>query len=194
MKRSTRVLLALGIVLALIFSSLVAWGVFLFERERRAAIALENAEKAFEKKDFDGALTLLSRTLEMHLFPAQKATAYYRRAWLESQKFRHDEAIRDYTEAFESFDVLVSPTSPTTAFRIGERTGDPMSMYLSDVFTIPANLAGVPAISVPCGVDDNGLPIGFQIVAPILGERVLLRAANALEAKLGLGLRPPIAA
>src|SRR5437763_52903 len=99
MKRSTRILLALGIVLALIFSSLVAWGLFLFERERRAAIALENAEKAFEKKDFDGALTLLSRALEMHLFPAQKATAYYRRAWLENQKFKYDEAIRDYTEA-----------------------------------------------------------------------------------------------
>ena len=99
MKQSTKILLALGIVLALIFSSLVAWGVFLFERERRAAIALENAEKAFEKKDFDGALTLLSRALEMHLFPAQKATAYYRRAWLENQKFKYDEAIRDYTEA-----------------------------------------------------------------------------------------------
>src|SRR5438046_6765282 len=64
MKQSTKILLALGIFLALIFSSLVAWGVFLFERERRAAIAFENAEKAFEKKDFDGALTLLSRALE----------------------------------------------------------------------------------------------------------------------------------
>jgi|GEM_PF-882266 len=99
MKRSTIIVLALGITLALIFSGLIGWGVFLFERERRAAIALEDAEKAFEKKDFNGAIALLSRALEMHLFPAQKATAYDRRAWLENQKFKYDEAIRDYTEA-----------------------------------------------------------------------------------------------
>ena len=87
--------------------------------------------------------------------------------------------------------MLVSPTSPTTAFRIGERADDPLAMYLSDVFTIPANLAGVPAISVPCGLDDAGLPIGLQFTAPVLGEPLLFRAANALERDLGLVLRPP---
>ena len=90
--------------------------------------------------------------------------------------------------------MLVSPTSPTTAFRIGERADDPMAMYLSDVFTIPANLAGVPAISVPCGLDSAGLPVGLQLTAPVLGESVLFSAAHALEAELGLDLRPPLLA
>jgi aspartyl-tRNA(Asn)/glutamyl-tRNA(Gln) amidotransferase subunit A len=121
------------------------------------------------------------------------SAGYYEAYYGQAQKVR-TLIIRDYAEAFEGFDVLVSPTSPSTAFKIGERTGDPMSMYLSDVFTIPANLAGIPAISVPCGVDPNGLPIGFQIAAPILGEEVLFRAAAALEASLGLTLRPPLAA
>jgi aspartyl-tRNA(Asn)/glutamyl-tRNA(Gln) amidotransferase subunit A len=69
-----------------------------------------------------------------------------------------------------------------------------MAMYLNDVFTIPANLAGVPAISVPCGLDGAGLPIGLQLTAPVLGETTLLRAASAVEAALGLDLRPPIIA
>ena len=69
-----------------------------------------------------------------------------------------------------------------------------MAMYLNDIFTIPANLAGVPAISVPCGLDDAGLPIGLQLTAPVLGEPVLFRAAHALERDLGLVLRPPVLA
>ena len=69
-----------------------------------------------------------------------------------------------------------------------------MAMYLNDIFTIPANLSGMPAVSVPCGFDDRGLPVGLQFTAPVLGERTLLRAASALEAELGLDLRPPILA
>ncbi|MET1012427.1 MAG: amidase family protein, partial [Actinomycetota bacterium] len=86
------------------------------------------------------------------------------------------------------------PTSPTTAFGVGEKVDDPMAMYLNDIFTIPANLAGVPAISVPCGLDDAGLPIGLQLTAPVLSEPVLFRAAHALERDLGLVLRPPVLA
>ncbi len=100
--------------------------------------------------------------------------------------------IRDYERAFESFDVLVSPTSPTTAFRIGERADDPLAMYLSDVFTIPANLAGVPGISIPSGLDDAGLPVGLQITAPVLGEALLLRVAHALEGELAFDAVPPL--
>jgi aspartyl-tRNA(Asn)/glutamyl-tRNA(Gln) amidotransferase subunit A len=100
--------------------------------------------------------------------------------------------IRDYEAAFERFDVLVSPTSPTTAFRIGEKADDPMAMYLNDIFTIPANLAGVPAISIPCGLDDAGLPIGLQLTAPALDEATVLRAAHALEVDLALDLRAPL--
>jgi aspartyl-tRNA(Asn)/glutamyl-tRNA(Gln) amidotransferase subunit A len=118
------------------------------------------------------------------------SAGYYEAYYGQAQKVR-TLVIRDYEAAFERFDVLVSPTSPTTAFKIGERADDPMAMYLSDVFTIPANLAGVPAISVPSGLDSAGLPVGLQFTAPVLGERVLFRAAHALEQDLALGLRPP---
>jgi len=121
------------------------------------------------------------------------SAGYYEAYYGQAQKVR-TLIIRDYERSFQDFDVLVSPTSPTTAFRIGERADDPMAMYLSDVFTIPANLAGVPAVSVPCGLDPDGLPVGLQFTAPVLGERVLFRAANALERDLGLVLRPPILA
>ena len=119
------------------------------------------------------------------------SAGYYEAYYGQAQKVR-TLIIRDYEEAFARFDVLVSPTSPTTAFRIGERAGDPLAMYLSDVFTIPANLAGVPAISVPCGFDAAGLPVGLQFTAPVLREDVVLRAAAALEADLALDLRPPL--
>jgi aspartyl-tRNA(Asn)/glutamyl-tRNA(Gln) amidotransferase subunit A len=119
------------------------------------------------------------------------SAGYYEAYYGQAQKVR-TLIIRDYRSAFERFDVLVSPTSPTTAFRIGERADDPMAMYLSDVFTIPANLAGVPAISVPCGVDAAGLPVGLQLTAPVLEEARVLRVAHVLEADLGLALRPPL--
>jgi aspartyl-tRNA(Asn)/glutamyl-tRNA(Gln) amidotransferase subunit A len=119
------------------------------------------------------------------------SAGYYEAYYGQAQKVR-TLIIQDYREAFERFDVLVSPTSPTTAFRLGERADDPMAMYLSDVFTIPANLAGVPAISVPCGLDGAGLPVGLQLTAPVLEEARVLRVAHVLEADLGLGLRPPL--
>ena len=108
------------------------------------------------------------------------SAGYYEAYYGQAQKVR-TLIIRDYERMFEDFDLLVSPTSPTTAFAIGDKVDDPMAMYLNDIFTIPANLAGVPAISVPCGLDADGLPVGLQLTAPVLGEQVLLRAANALE-------------
>jgi aspartyl-tRNA(Asn)/glutamyl-tRNA(Gln) amidotransferase subunit A len=121
------------------------------------------------------------------------SAGYYEAYYGQAQKVR-TLIIRDYEQSFDRFDVLVSPTSPTTAFRIGERADDPLAMYLSDIFTIPANLAGVPAITVPCGFDEAGLPVGLQFTAPVLGEQVLFRAAAALERDLGLVLRPPVLA
>jgi aspartyl-tRNA(Asn)/glutamyl-tRNA(Gln) amidotransferase subunit A len=121
------------------------------------------------------------------------SAGYYEAYYGQAQKVR-TLVIRDYETAFERFDILISPTSPTTAFRIGEKADDPMAMYLNDIFTIPANLAGVPAISVPCGLDDAGLPIGIQLTAPALDEPTLLRAAHALESDLDLDLRPPLLA
>jgi aspartyl-tRNA(Asn)/glutamyl-tRNA(Gln) amidotransferase subunit A len=89
--------------------------------------------------------------------------------------------VRDFAAAYETFDLLVSPTSPTTAFRFGDKIDDPLSMYLSDVCTIPSNLAGQPAISVPFGVGADGLPVGVQVLAPTLGEPTMFRAAAVLE-------------
>ena len=111
------------------------------------------------------------------------SAGYYDAYYGQAQKVR-TLIIRDYERAFADFDVLVSPTSPTTAFRIGERADDPLAMYLSDVFTIPANLAGVPAISVPCGLDSGGLPIGLQFTAPAL------RRARALPRRPCARARP----
>jgi aspartyl-tRNA(Asn)/glutamyl-tRNA(Gln) amidotransferase subunit A len=119
------------------------------------------------------------------------SAGYYEAYYGQAQKVR-TLVIRDYEAAFERFDVLVSPTSPTTAFRIGEKADDPMAMYLNDIFTIPANLAGVPAISIPSGLDDAGLPVGVQLTAHALDEPTLFRAAHALESDLGLDLRPPL--
>ncbi len=90
--------------------------------------------------------------------------------------------LRDFARAYERFDLLLSPTSPSTAFPLGAKTSDPMTMYLNDVCTIPSNLAGHPAISAPFGVGDDGLPVGVQLLGPALAETTLFRAAAVLEA------------
>lgn len=121
------------------------------------------------------------------------SAGYYEAYYGQAQKVR-TLIIRDYERAFESFDVLVSPTSPTTAFKLGEKTDDPLAMYLSDVFTIPANLAGVPAISIPSGLDGSGLPVGLQVTAPVLGEAMMMRVAGALQRGLAFGAVPSLLA
>jgi aspartyl-tRNA(Asn)/glutamyl-tRNA(Gln) amidotransferase subunit A len=129
--------------------------------------------------------------LGTHVLSAGYYDAYYGSA----QKVR-TLVQRDFAAAFGQADVLVSPTSPTTAFKFGEKMNDPLSMYLSDIATIPANLAGVPAMSLPAGVaDDDGLPVGFQILAPAHEDATMYRVAGALEAGLGgsLATRCPAA-
>jgi aspartyl-tRNA(Asn)/glutamyl-tRNA(Gln) amidotransferase subunit A len=121
------------------------------------------------------------------------SAGYYEAYYGQAQKVR-TLIIRDYEAAFERFDVLVSPTSPTTAFPIGAKVDDPLAMYLNDVFTIPANLSGVPAISIPSGLDERGLPVGLQLTAPVLREDRLLRAAFALEQAIGFDARPSLVA
>jgi aspartyl-tRNA(Asn)/glutamyl-tRNA(Gln) amidotransferase subunit A len=111
--------------------------------------------------------------------------AYYRKAGQVRTLIR-----RDFDKAFEQCDVIVTPVSPTTAFKIGEKTEDPLTMYLSDIFTIPVNLAGLPAISLPCGFDGKGLPIGCQIIGKPLDETLLLQTAFLLEAEKKLKKRP----
>jgi aspartyl-tRNA(Asn)/glutamyl-tRNA(Gln) amidotransferase subunit A len=107
------------------------------------------------------------------------SSGYYDAYYLKAQKIR-TLIKRDFDEAFQKFDALVAPTSPTVAFPIGARTDDPVAMYLSDVCTIPVNLAGLPGISIPCGFAE-GLPVGFQIIGKALDESMVLRVANAYE-------------
>jgi aspartyl-tRNA(Asn)/glutamyl-tRNA(Gln) amidotransferase subunit A len=98
---------------------------------------------------------------------------------------------REFAAAFERFDFLVSPTTPAPAFRIGEKAEDPLSMYLSDIFTVPANLVGFPAIALPSGFTAEGLPVSLQVMAPHFGEADLLRAARAYERETNYGMRRP---
>jgi len=111
------------------------------------------------------------------------SAGYYEAYYAKAQKVRT--IIReDFKGAFEKVDVIITPTSPTTAFKIGEKIDDPLTMYLSDIYTTSANLAGIPAISVPCGKDSKGLPIGLQIMGKPLSEGLILKVAYALERSL----------
>ena len=108
------------------------------------------------------------------------SSGYYDAYYLKALKVRN--LIRgDFVRAFEKSDCIMMPVSPTTAFKIGEKINDPLTMYLSDIYTIAANLAGVPAVSIPCGFDDKGLPIGLQILTPAFAEDKLLRIAGMFE-------------
>ncbi len=119
------------------------------------------------------------------------SSGYYDAYYAKAQKVR---ALvkRDYQQAFEKCDAILTPTSPSVAFKIGERSDDPLAMYLSDIYTVSANLAGVPAISVPCGLSGEGLPIGVQLVGNFWAEDVLLNFAHIYETAHPLGARPHI--
>ena len=108
------------------------------------------------------------------------SAGYYDAYYLKAQQVR-TLLKRDFDQAFEQVDVIACPVSPTTAFKIGEKTDDPLSMYLADVFTLSLNLAGNCGLSVPCGFDQAGLPIGLQLIGPAFGEETILRAAYAYE-------------
>src|SRR5205085_6836001 len=108
------------------------------------------------------------------------SAGYYDAYYGQAQRVR-TLIIRDFEAAYADFDVLLSPTAPTTAFALGAKTENPLAMYLSDVCTIPSNLAGHPAISVPFGAGDDGLPVGVQVMAPALGEEAMFRVAGTLE-------------
>jgi aspartyl-tRNA(Asn)/glutamyl-tRNA(Gln) amidotransferase subunit A len=107
------------------------------------------------------------------------SAGYYDAYYLKAQKVR-TLISREFQEAFQKYDILVTPVSPTTAFKLGEKVEDPVQMYLSDICTIPVNIAGIPAMSVPAGFVD-GLPVGMQIMGRPLGEETILRAAYAYE-------------
>ena len=108
------------------------------------------------------------------------SAGYYDAYYLKAQRVRT--LIKsDFDEAFKRCDVIATPTTPTTAFKLGEKTQDPLQMYLSDIFTISINLAGLPALSLPCGFDDAGMPIGLQLIGRPFDEAIILRAAHSYE-------------
>ena len=117
------------------------------------------------------------------------SAGYYDAYYLKAQKFR-TLIKEDFEKAFRQVDVLVCPTVPMTAFKAGEKD-DPLSMYLTDLMTIPVNLAGLPGMSIPCGFDDNGLPIGLQMIGKVLGEEQLFQIAYAYEQSTDWHLRKP---
>ncbi|AVH71329.1 Asp-tRNA(Asn)/Glu-tRNA(Gln) amidotransferase subunit GatA [Nostoc sp. 'Lobaria pulmonaria (5183) cyanobiont'] len=118
------------------------------------------------------------------------SAGYYDAYYLKAQKVR-TLIKQDFEKAFGAVDVLVCPTSPTTAFKAGEKTTDPLSMYLNDLMTIPVNLAGLPSLSLPCGFDDLGLPIGLQLIGNVLREEQLFQVAYAYEQSTTWHLRKP---
>jgi len=116
------------------------------------------------------------------------SAGYYDAFYGQAQRVR-TLIIREHREAFEQFDVLACPTSPTVAFPIGERAADPLAMYASDLLTIPSCLAGLPGLSIPCGLSE-GLPVGLQLIGPQFGENLLFRVGHALEQALGFDTVP----
>ena len=118
------------------------------------------------------------------------SSGYYDAYYLKAMKVRT--MIKgDFSESFKKCDVILTPTSPTPAFKIGEKTNDPLGMYLSDIFTIPANLAGIPAISIPCGFTDSGLPIGLQLIGKPFDEETIIRSAYTFEKNTDFSKRKP---
>ncbi len=115
------------------------------------------------------------------------SAGYYEAYYLKAQKVR-TLLYQDFVRAFEQVDALVTPTSPTPAFKLGEKTQDPLQMYLADIYTVTGSLAGVPGISVPCGKTRAGLPVGLQLFARHFDEERLLQLAQAFEGSGGFGL------
>ena len=112
--------------------------------------------------------------------------AYYNKALKVRRLIKND-----FDQAFKHCDVLAGPTSPAPAFRIGENADDPLAMYLADVYTVSANLAGIPGISIPCGFTSAGLPIGMQLMGPAYGEAAVLQAARLYERETDWHTRRP---
>jgi aspartyl-tRNA(Asn)/glutamyl-tRNA(Gln) amidotransferase subunit A len=118
------------------------------------------------------------------------SAGYYDAYYLKASRVRT--LIRqDFEKAFKTCDAIVLPTAPTPAFRIGEKVDDPLQMYLSDIFTIPCNLAGLPGLSLPCGFSRDGLPIGLQVLGNFFQEEKVLRVAHAFEKNTEHHLRKP---
>jgi aspartyl-tRNA(Asn)/glutamyl-tRNA(Gln) amidotransferase subunit A len=108
------------------------------------------------------------------------SAGYYDAYYLKAQQVR-TLLTRDFQDAFTSVDAMITPVTPTVAFKLGEKTDDPVAMYLNDIYTVTANLVGVPGISLPCGNNHDGLPIGIQVLGKHFDESTVIRLAHAME-------------
>jgi aspartyl-tRNA(Asn)/glutamyl-tRNA(Gln) amidotransferase subunit A len=150
------------------------------------------------RREADGYYEMVSRTRDAGFGDEPKrrimlgtyalSAGYYEAYYGQAQKVR-TVISREFASAFERFDVLVSPTSPTVAFKLGEKTDNPLAMYLADVLTIPPNMAGLPGLSIPCGLSE-GLPVGLQLIGPQFSENALFRTGHALEQAIGFDTVP----
>jgi len=152
------------------------------------------------RAEADNTLDLYNRTREQGFGAEVKrrimlgtfalSAGYYDAYYLKAQRVRT--LIRqDFERAFKYCDIIATPVAPSTAFKLGEKTADPLQMYLSDIFTISVNLAGLPGLSVPCGYDRLGMPIGLQLIGPPFGEELILRAGDAYENSAAIDRRLP---
>lgn len=147
-----------------------------------------NLTDMYEKTRSEGFGDEVKRRIMLGTFVLSSGfyDAYYKRAKQMQQKI-----AQEYAEAFSQCDLILTPTSPSTAFQIGERTDDPLKMYAADICTVTVNIAGLPAISVPCGTASNGLPIGLQMIGPKFSEQLLFNAAGCFENLCGgFGVAP----
>ncbi|MBI4411366.1 MAG: Asp-tRNA(Asn)/Glu-tRNA(Gln) amidotransferase subunit GatA [Deltaproteobacteria bacterium] len=152
----------------------------------------ENLSEMYELTKTEGFGREVKRRIMLgtYVLSAGYYDAYYRKAQKARTVIR-----RDFEEAFKKVDCLVCPVSPTTAFKIGEKAGDPLQMYLSDIFTIPVNMAGLPGLALPCGFDKNNLPIGMQLIGKPFDEETLFKVGHAFEqATEWHKKRPPLTA
>jgi aspartyl-tRNA(Asn)/glutamyl-tRNA(Gln) amidotransferase subunit A len=151
-------------------------------------------------KEYDDVISLMSRSREQGFGPEVTrriilgtfalSTGYYEAFYNRALKVRR-RIKQDFDKAFEQCDVIVGPTSPTPAFLVGAKASDPLAMYLCDVYTVATNLAGLPGISIPCGLTGSGLPIGLQIQGRVLDDAAVLQAARSFERELALSLPWP---
>jgi aspartyl-tRNA(Asn)/glutamyl-tRNA(Gln) amidotransferase subunit A len=156
----------------------------------------------YRAEEFDGLVDLYRKTrsqgfgeevkrrimLGTYALSSGYYDAYYKKA-MQVRTLIKD----DFNQVFGGCDALLTPTAPTTAFGIGEKTSNPLEMYLTDIYTVPVNIAGIPGVSIPCGLDNNGMPIGMQLLGPILSEETLLKVAWAYENEKGLkNLKAPL--
>lgn len=138
----------------------------------------ENLTELYTKSRAEGFGDEVKRRIMLGTYAL--SSGYYDAYYKKAQQLR-TLIKQDFDKAFEQVDLMMTPTCPMTAFEIGSKSDDPLAMYLMDICTITSNLAGVPAMSLPCGFDNDGMPIGLQIIAPILGEETMIRAAYSFE-------------